>query len=139
MVALAHRSGIPRTAQQLASACDVPVDYLSKVLNSLCKANLVKAQRGRGGGFLSVRPSAEMTVLEVVNAVDPIQRIKQCPLGLAAHGTALCPLHRKLDDAALALEQAFTILTLGSLVPEQALPTPFCEGGKNCNAAVGLR
>ena len=139
MVALANRSTVAQTAQQLGAACDVPVDYLSKVLNCLCKANLVKAQRGRGGGFLLAALPSQTTVLEVVNAVDPVRRIKQCPLGLAAHGTTLCPLHRKLDDAARSLEEAFTVLTLSSLVPEAPLSTPFCEGGKNCDAAVGSR
>ena len=43
------------------------------------------------------RPT-EVTILDVVNAVDPIQRIKTCPLGLKTHGVRLCPLHRRMDD-----------------------------------------
>src|SRR5271165_101255 len=96
MVALATRSGEARTAQEIARASRVPLDYLSKVLNSLVRAGIVSGQRGRGGGFQIVRPVSEITVLEVVTAVDPLRRIRSCPLGLQAHGENLCPLHRKL-------------------------------------------
>ena len=50
------------------------------------------------------RKPTELTILEVVNAVDPVQRIESCPLGIAAHGTNLCPLHRRLDLALEAVE-----------------------------------
>jgi hypothetical protein len=39
--------------------------------------------------------------------VGPIKRIKTCPLGLAAHGVRLCPLHKRLDGALAMAEQAF--------------------------------
>ena len=48
------------------------------------------------------KPPGELTILEVVNAVEPIGRIKTCPLGLSSHGVNLCPLHRRLDAALAA-------------------------------------
>src|SRR5438445_10033236 len=89
MVALASGKQAARTALDLAQESQVPFDYLSKVLNSLGRAGLISGQRGRGGGFQSVRPASELTVLEVVTAVDPLKRIRTCPLGLKAHGTNL--------------------------------------------------
>src|SRR5438270_2741518 len=86
MVALATRRGQARTAHDLAEAARVPLDYLSKVLNSLVRAGLISGQRGRGGGFQSVRSPGEITVLQVVSAVDPLRRFRTCPLGLEAHG-----------------------------------------------------
>lgn len=60
----------------------------------------------------------------IVQAVDPIQRINSCPLGLKAHETRLCPLHRKLDDALKSVEEAFAETTLQDIVsaPTQSIP-----------------
>jgi Rrf2 family protein len=125
MVALASGKSEPRTATDIAQQSQVPIDYLSKILNSLARAGLVTGQRGRGGGFQTARACDELTVLEVVSAVDPLKRIKSCPLGLKAHGTNLCPLHRKLDDAVRTVEEAFAATTIESL----------CEPEK-CDAAA---
>jgi len=137
MVALATGSGQARTAQEIAGAARVPLDYLSKVLNSLARAGLISGQRGRGGGFQSVRPPGEITVLEVVSAVDPLRRIRTCPLGLEAHGENLCPLHRKLDDAVRSVEEAFAATTIQSLAGPVATGHGygFCEGD-DCRAAA---
>lgn len=129
MVSLATGEGQPRTAQRIAAESQVPLDYLSKILNSLARAGLVTGQRGRGGGFQPTHRAKELTVLEVVNAVDPLKRIKTCPLGLRGHGENLCPLHRKLDDAVKTVEEAFGSTTIESLVGKS-----FCES-ENCHAA----
>jgi len=128
MVTLATGKSSARTALDIARQSQVPLDYLSKILNSLARAGLVVGQRGRGGGFQQVRPAAQITVLEVVTAVDPLKRIKNCPLGLEAHGKTLCPLHRKLDDAVKSVEEAFATTSIESLVVK--LP---CEGAQ-CHA-----
>jgi Rrf2 family protein len=130
MVALAGGRGQARTAEDLSRESKIPADYLSKVLNLLARAGIVTGQRGRGGGFQTVKPASELTVLQVITAVDPVKRIKTCPLGLAAHGENLCPLHRKLDDAAKTIEEAFGSTTIGSL-----LAPALCEGGE-CDAVA---
>ena len=128
MVALATTTRDALTAQEIAENSNVPADYLAKVLRLLARAGLVRAQRGRGGGFQSARPTNQLTVLEVVSAVDPVQRIKTCPLGLAAHGENLCPLHRAIDDAARSVEEAFRATTIHSLIDHAV-----CNGGA-CDA-----
>lgn len=54
-------------------------------------------------------------MLDVITAVDPLRRIKHCPLGIKAHSTTPCPLHRKLDDAIRSVEEAFASTTIGEL------------------------
>ena len=129
MVSLAR--GGPHTVQDVAADARVPLDYLSKILNALGRAGLVSAQRGRGGGFQAARPANQISVLDVVTAVDPVRRIHTCPLALAAHGTNLCPLHRKLDDAARSIEDAFRSTTIGSLAI-----VPFCTQEDACAAVA---
>ena len=117
------QSDAGRTTQEISRLSQVPLDYLAKVMNSLSRAGIVKAQRGRGGGFTLATPASQMTVLDVVNAVDPIRRIRSCPLRLQAHAAQLCPLHRKLDEALRLVEEAFASTAIASLCGEsQALP-----------------
>jgi Rrf2 family protein len=99
--------GVARTTTEIAKATQVPAGYLAKVMQSLSRAGLVKSQRGLNGGFTLARDPDELSILAVVNAVDPIQRFAECPLGILSHGRRLCPLHFRLDQAAAMVEKAF--------------------------------
>ena len=130
IVTLAQDEATAKTAHDIANESQVPLDYLSKVLNSLARAGIVNAQRGRGGGFTLASPASRLTVLDVINAVDPIPRIRACPLHLKAHATRLCPLHRKLDDAMSMMEEAFRSSTIASMIEDStAVQTPCQEEG----------
>jgi Rrf2 family transcriptional regulator, nitric oxide-sensitive transcriptional repressor len=127
---LAYEDPKPRTTDQIATATRVDsVTYLSKVLQELVRKGVVKSQRGVGGGMTLVKPPAELTILEVVNAVEPIQRIRSCPLGLKSHGVRLCPLHRRMDDALASIEAAFGKTTLAEVLAEPTHSPPLCEVG----------
>jgi len=76
IVVLAGDTTASWTAQTIAAKTLVPHDYLIKVLQPLTKAGLVTAQRGRNGGFALTRPPEQINVLDVLNAVDPLKRIK---------------------------------------------------------------
>jgi Rrf2 family protein len=117
----------PQTNQQIAHVTKVPAGYLSKVLQSLSRARLVSSQRGLHGGFTLARSPDELTVWEVIDAVDPLQRIRSCPLGLKSHGVNLCPMHRRLDDAMAMVERAFRNSTVAELLAEPTSSKPLCE------------
>jgi Rrf2 family protein len=128
VVVLANHPDEPRTVHQIAEACQVPPDYLGKVLQALGRAGLVSAQRGKHGGFTLRADTHTLSILDVVNAVDPIRRITRCPLGIAAHGRKLCPLHRRLDAAMAAVESALGASTLAEMLEEPAPLKPLCGG-----------
>lgn len=127
VVHLASASPSPCTTEAIAKSTRVPQAYLSKVLQNLVQAGILRSQRGLGGGISLVRPPSELTILEVVNAVDPIQRIRSCPLDLASHGTNLCPLHRRVDNALAMVEKAFAESTLKEILDEPTTSTPLCD------------
>lgn len=110
------------TSQDIAATTKVPPGYLSKLMQQLVKSKLVNSQRGIGGGFVLSRKPAEISILDVVNAVDPIERITTCPLDIKSHGLNLCPLHKRLSAAAHQVELAFAQSTLAELVDEAASP-----------------
>lgn len=121
MVFLATRNTVA-TGHEIAEVTKVPPGYLSKLMIQLAKTKLVTSQRGIGGGFsLSKRPE-EITILDVVNAVDPIEHIDTCPLGIQTHGINLCPLHKRLSDATRKVEEAFASTTLDELIEEAKIP-----------------
>ncbi|MBN8644559.1 MAG: Rrf2 family transcriptional regulator [Planctomycetes bacterium] len=103
------------TSEVLAERTKVPRGYLSKVMRDLVLADLVLSQRGPSGGFTLARPPSHISMLEVVSAVDPLHRIKECPLGNPAH-VSLCPLHRRLDDAIGMIEREFNGTSLAEVL-----------------------
>ena len=117
VVHLAAEAPAARTTGQIAEATLVPPAYLSKVLQGLARA----------GVMMLAKPPGKLTILEVVNAVEPIQRIETCPLGLRTHGVRLCPLHRRMDNALATVEAAFADTTLAEVLADPSPSTPLCE------------
>src|SRR5437870_4003732 len=127
VVHLAYEAPEASTTAQIAEVTKVPKDYLSKILQGLAREGIVKTQRGVGGGITLARDPAELTILDVVNAVEPIERITTCPLELKTHGMRLCPLHRRLDNALALVESAFKKTTLAEILAEPSESVPLCE------------
>jgi Rrf2 family nitric oxide-sensitive transcriptional repressor len=73
------------------------------------------------------RGAQEISILDVINAVDPIRRIHSCPLKLQSHRMTLCPLHRRLDEALAHIEQAFRQTRLSDLTADPCDVRPLCE------------
>ena len=107
------------TTVEIANATRVPPAYLSKVLQALRRADIVSSQRGIGGGVSLAKDPQDITILSIISAVDPIRRITECPIGLAAHGARLCPMHSRLDAALAMVEDVFRETTLAELMAEK--------------------
>ncbi len=116
----------PQTNKEIAEATHVPDSYLSKVLQSLGRAKLIRSRRGLHGGFTLLRPPSKITIYEIVDAVDPLPRIRECPLELKAHGKVLCPLHRRLDNAMESVERSFKETSVQELLDEPTTSKPLC-------------
>ena len=127
VVFLATLRGEPATTRQVAAATRVPEGYLSKILQALGRAGLVRSQRGLHGGSALARGADEITVYNVVTAIAPLPRIMTCPLGLASHGTTLCTLHRRLDDAMAMVEAAFRASTIADMLAEATPSIPLVD------------
>ncbi len=123
---LAGDAGQAESADLLCEQTKVPRRYLHKVLQDLVRARLVCSRSGPGGGYTLARSADEITILDVINAVAPLERIRHCPLGLPSH-TSLCPLHKELDKAYAATEAAFSRMTLGQLLRSDSRIIPLCD------------
>jgi Rrf2 family protein len=119
MMHLASMGGAPVSSERIAAQTRVPQGYLSKIMRDLVLAGQVASFRGPGGGFVLARSAAAVTILDVVNAVDPIRRIHRCPLDKPDHAE-LCSLHRNLDDALAHVESTFSRTTLAEMLADPA-------------------
>jgi len=58
------------TAEQVARAQQIPVKFLETILTQLRRAGLVRSQRGPDGGFWLARPASEITLADIIRAID---------------------------------------------------------------------
>lgn len=124
-LALSPNELVPTT--MLAEKTKVPPHYLAKVLQSLAGANLIAGRRGVRGGYKLTRPADQITLLDVVRSVAEVSRITSCPLGIPGHGPNLCPLHKRVDEAARAVIDTYASVTLSDLISNPANPKPLCD------------
>ncbi len=128
------------SADRLAEKTKVPRRYLHKVLQDLIRARLVRSQPGPGGGYALARAPEKITILDVVNAVAPLERIRHCPLGLASH-TRLCPLHTELDRVYARTEAALSKVTIAQLLRSTNPIVPLCDIScrqKTAGGSIGI-
>ncbi|MET9521393.1 RrF2 family transcriptional regulator [Streptomyces coeruleorubidus] len=125
VVELAVRQGEgPVKAEAVAIAQDIPHKFLEGILGDLRRGGVVDSRRGGGGGYRLAREAAEITVADVIRAVDgPIVSVRgERPTGLAYTGTAepLLPLWIALRANVRRILEGVTIADLAA----GALPEP---------------
>jgi Rrf2 family protein len=124
------------SVRDLAELQGVPLDYLAKIFTKLAKAKLVVATEGVRGGFKLARPADEISVLDIVSAIDGRKLIFDCreirgrcalfdgsPPEWALDG--MCGVHATMMTAQKRMEDALaqqTILDLGRKVGRKAPP-----------------
>ncbi len=70
----------PVKAERIATAQDIPLNFLENILGELRHAGLVRSQRGAEGGFRLARPAGEVTVADVIRAVEgPLATVRGAP------------------------------------------------------------
>jgi Rrf2 family protein len=116
---LATVSPETRTTEEIHAATRIKKAYLAKILQELSRKRIVQTLRGVGGGVALAKSPDSITILDVVNAMEPIRRINSCPLDLANHGRHLCPLHKRMDEGLARLEETYSRSTLAEIL---ALP-----------------
>jgi Rrf2 family protein len=100
---LARRSpGQMAMIDEVSRSERIPKSFLSKIFQDLVKAGLVRSIRGAGGGFALVKDPAQISVLEIIEAIEGkivFQRCKQLkPDCEHTDGCALCGLFEQAQD-----------------------------------------
>lgn len=123
--------GTPLPAGRLAEFHGVPGPYLAKSLQALSRAGIVESVAGRRGGFRLAKPAAEITLLDVVQAVEGPERAFRCteirrrgPAAVArkyySPRCAIAAAMWEAEDAWRASLERTTIADIAATVAEQA-------------------
>lgn len=81
-------------AKDIAGRVRVPGPYLSKILHALAKAGVIHAKRGYRGGFMLARPAHQVSIAEIVEAVEGVNWLGGCMLGWTeCTEDRACPAH----------------------------------------------
>lgn len=88
-------------AQVISQKEVIPMRFLLKTMPSLIKAGIVRSQRGVGGGYALAKSPREITLLDVMEAVEGPVHINRCLEDYAyctKNGAPECLIHRALED-----------------------------------------
>lgn len=80
--------------KEIAQETGVPANYLAKILQQLARAKVLESQKGFGGGFKVARRLDKVTLFDVIDPLERIEKFRQCVLGQRLCNDAVaCPLH----------------------------------------------
>ena len=102
----------------IGQAQDIPESFLAKILQSLVHGGLAVSQRGAHGGFALARSAADITMRDVIEAVDGPLALNQCVLWPEdCKRSGDCELHKAWMRAQAQLMDVLDTVTLRSLSP----------------------
>ena len=87
------------TTIQLAKDMDIPYRFLRSIIKELCTAKIVKSQRGNLGGIRLARPSREISIYDVIVAIDAKSvAVNRCTLHADCPRKEVCTIHKKMTN-----------------------------------------
>ncbi len=104
-------------AKEVCARAGIPEAFTRKVFQALVQAGFLKAVRGPGGGYLLTKNPQDISLLEIMKAVDGETRYDYCVMGLDACDSANpCPLHDMWAGAKAELLATLQAKTLRDLI-----------------------
>jgi len=120
------RAGESRQTADIAKVAGVPKPYLSKIIQSLARGGLVVAKRGIGGGITLACPPEEISLLQIVEAVEGQGWLGDCLLGFdECTSMTTCPTHDFWQRIRREITQELRRTSLASVIAFKAE----CQGG----------
>ncbi|MFA4925652.1 MAG: Rrf2 family transcriptional regulator [Candidatus Aminicenantales bacterium] len=133
LVALAQAPGKPISSRTLASEGSVPYQFASKIMQKLHEQSLVESIMGPFGGFRLARPAEQVTLLEIIEAVQGPVVVNTCLLGQdTCQRRNICPVRDKLESLQKTMVDYLGSVTLADMVADGTkLAKQFKKGDKN--------
>ena len=125
--ALAHRHGETLASGRVAEKTDLAQPTVAKVLKMLLAAGLVETQRGVRGGYRLMKVSAQISLVDIVEAMEGPIAVTDCidSAREPCMASNCCGMRKHWKHINLAIRKALMEVTLEDLVnPAQFLPTP---------------
>lgn len=95
MLYLAEHSGRrPVFLREISGSLNLPHHFLGKILQTLTREGIVVSRRGKSGGYALGRDPEEISVIEIIRAVDGESFLDQCMIGFSrCSDVNPCPAH----------------------------------------------
>lgn len=127
MTHLARPAGGQSSAQAIAQATRIPQPTASKILKALARHGLLRSQRGVNGGYELERPADDITVAQIIVALDGPIAVTDCVDGAVGSCVIerLCPARTNWERINAAIRDALNGVTLAEMV--NGIPLAFGE------------
>jgi Rrf2 family protein len=112
-----HVTQLPISGGAIAKAEGIPATTLSKLLQDLAKAGIVKAEKGRNKGYVFARPPEEISLLEILELTEGGDPFEECPLKHCACGGTpkTCEIYEQWHSLSQRMAQLFAMTSLAAI------------------------
>lgn len=120
------RSDRAVTADEIAGLTGAPANYLGKTLGTMARAGLVRAARGRTGGFSLAATADSITVARIAQVFSEPREHRQCLLGTGRCNAAdPCGAHHRWKRLMAAVSEPLEATTIADLLGIGTPPISF--------------
>jgi Rrf2 family protein len=107
---------------EIARAEGVPESYLAKIFQSLARAGLVRSHRGARGGFSLARPAAEITLRQIIEAIEGPLALNRClDPREGCECSPTCPIYGRLAAVQERLVASLDAITLDAMAVKDSV------------------
>lgn len=134
MATMARDHGVQHNAAEIAAATRIPQPMASKILKTLVRSGLLRSQRGAWGGYELARPPEEISVADIITALDGPIALTACIEDGAGDCDlqALCPARANWQRINDAIRGALDQIRLSEMI--QTVPPAFRTGGRGVSS-----
>jgi len=111
-----HYEREPINLADISGRQAISLSYLEQLFSRLRKQGLVESARGPGGGYMLARPSTQITIADVIHAVDESVDATKCGGQKNCHGEDPCLTHDLWEDLSRQISSFLSGITLADLV-----------------------
>ena len=117
LISMESAEGRSCFVHDIAQATGIKKPYLAKIINQLVHRGFVVAKRGYRGGVSLARPASEITLLEIVQAIEGEGWSRPCLFGLEdCRAQASCPAHALWQETREKIDHALRVTTLAQII-----------------------
>jgi len=100
----------------ISEALDLPFNFLAKSLQKLVKADILLSMRGASGGVTLAKPSSQITLIEIIHAVDGNSFFDDCVLGMGeCESETPCSLHAQYSVWRQEIHTMYSAMSIGEI------------------------
>ena len=116
------QSSGPVSLSDISSNQNIELNYLEQIFRKLRMAGIVKSIRGRNGGYLYAKDPSDISIKEVMLAVDEVLDATKCNGTSACHNGKKCSTHDLWHELSNIVEDYLEKITINSLVESYDSP-----------------